>query len=60
MMAQEHSYCLAVEKLLNIQIPLRSQYIRTLFSELTRLMNHILAVTCHALDVGAILLCYGF
>ena len=53
MMAQEHSYCLAVEKLLNIQIPLRSQYIRTLFSELTRLMNHILAVTCHALDVGA-------
>ncbi len=53
MMAQEHSYCLAVEKLLNVQIPLRSQYIRTLFSELTRLMNHILAVTCHALDVGA-------
>jgi NADH dehydrogenase (ubiquinone) Fe-S protein 2 len=53
MMAQEHSYCLATEKLLNVQIPLRAQYIRTLFSELTRLMNHILAVTCHALDVGA-------
>jgi len=53
MMAQEHAYCLAVERLLNVQIPLRAQYIRVLFSELTRLMNHILAVTCHALDVGA-------
>jgi len=53
MMSQEHAYCLAVEKLLNTQIPLRAQYIRTLFSELTRIMNHILAVTCHALDVGA-------
>ena len=53
MMCQEHSYTLAIEKLLNTQIPLRAQYIRTLFSELTRIMNHLLAVSTHALDVGA-------
>ena len=53
MMAQEHAYSLAVEKLLKIQIPLRAQYIRVLFAEITRLLNHLLAVTCHALDVGA-------
>ena len=53
MMAQEHSYCLAIEKLLNCQIPKRSQYIRVLFSELTRILNHLLAVGCHAMDVGA-------
>jgi NADH dehydrogenase (ubiquinone) Fe-S protein 2 len=53
MMCQEHSYALAVEKLLNILIPIRAQYIRTLFSELTRIMNHLLAVSTHALDVGA-------
>ena len=53
MMCQEHSYALSIEKLLNTQIPLRAQYIRTLFSELTRIMNHLLAVSTHALDVGA-------
>ena len=53
MMAQEHSYCLAIEKLLNSQIPKRSQYIRVLFAELTRILNHLLAVGCHAMDVGA-------
>jgi len=53
MMAQEHAYSLAVEKLLKIQVPLRAQYIRVLFAEITRLLNHLLAVTCHALDVGA-------
>jgi len=53
MMAQEHAYSLAVEKLLNCQIPLRAQYIRVLFSEITRILNHLLAVSCHALDVGA-------
>ena len=53
MMCQEHAYALATEKLLNTQIPLRAQYIRVLFSELTRLMNHLLAVSTHALDVGA-------
>merc|ERR1712159_913260 len=41
------------EKLLNISVPLRAKYIRTLFSELTRIMNHLLAVSTHALDVGA-------
>ena len=53
MMSQEHSYCLAVEKLCNIKIPLRSQYIRVLFAEITRILNHLLAVGCHAMDVGA-------
>jgi len=53
MMSQEHAYSLAVEKLLNISVPLRVQYIRVLFSEITRILNHILAVACHALDVGA-------
>jgi len=53
MMIQEHAYSLAIEKLLKIKIPLRAQYIRVLFSEITRILNHLLAVTCHALDVGA-------
>lgn len=54
MMCQEQAYSLAVEKLLNIEVPLRAQYIRILFSEITRLLNHLLAVTCHAMDVGAL------
>jgi NADH dehydrogenase (ubiquinone) Fe-S protein 2 len=54
MMAQELCYSLGVENLLNINVPLRGQYIRVLFSELTRLLNHILAITTHALDVGAL------
>nr|YP_009495474.1 NADH dehydrogenase subunit 7 [Toxarium undulatum]AWQ64121.1 NADH dehydrogenase subunit 7 [Toxarium undulatum] len=53
MMSQEHSYCLAIEKLLNCQIPPRAQYIRVLFAEITRLLNHLLAIGCHAMDVGA-------
>jgi NADH dehydrogenase (ubiquinone) Fe-S protein 2 len=53
MMAQEHGYSLAVEKLLKCNIPLRAQYIRVLFSEITRILNHLLAITTHALDVGA-------
>jgi len=53
MMAQEHVYSLTVEKLLNIKAPLRAQYIRVIFLELTRLLNHLLAITTHALDVGA-------
>lgn len=53
MMAQEHAYSLAVEKLLNCKIPLRAKYIRVLFSEITRILNHLLALTTHALDVGA-------
>jgi NADH dehydrogenase (ubiquinone) Fe-S protein 2 len=51
---QEHTYSLAVEKLLQYQIPLRAMYIRVLFAEITRLLNHLLAVGCHAIDVGAI------
>ena len=54
MMCQEHTYSLAVEKLLNCEVPLRAQYIRVLFSEITRLLNHLLALTCHAMDVGAL------
>ena len=53
MMCQEHAYVLAVEKLLNCNIPIRAQYIRVLFSEITRILNHLLAITCHSLDVGA-------
>ena len=53
MMAQEHGYSLAIEKLLKIKIPLRAQYIRVIFCEITRILNHLLALTTHALDVGA-------
>ena len=53
MMAQEHAYSLAVEKLLKAVVPLRAQYIRVLFCEITRILNHLLALTTHALDVGA-------
>ena len=61
MMVQEHAYSLAIEKLLKIQVPLRAQYIRVMFSEITRILNHLLAVTCHALDVGAMTpLLWGF
>jgi NADH dehydrogenase (ubiquinone) Fe-S protein 2 len=54
MMCQEHGYSMGVEKLLDIEVPLRGQYLRVLFSELTRILNHLLAVTTHALDVGAL------
>jgi len=53
MMAQEHTYSLAVEKIGNIQIPRRAQILRVLFAEITRILNHLLAVGCHAIDVGA-------
>jgi len=53
MMAQEHAYSLAIERLTNTQVPLRSQIIRVIFLEITRIMNHILGITTHALDVGA-------
>jgi len=53
MMAQEHTYSLAVEKLLDIKIPRRAQIIRVLFAEITRILNHLLAIGCHAMDVGA-------
>jgi NADH dehydrogenase (ubiquinone) Fe-S protein 2 len=54
MMAQEQAYSLGVEKLLRCTVPLRAQYIRVLFAELTRILNHLMAVTTHAMDVGAL------
>jgi len=53
-MCQEHTYVLAIEKLLRVKAPLRAQYIRVMFAELTRILNHILNITTYALDVGAI------
>nr|UTM91904.1 NADH dehydrogenase subunit 7 [Hygrochilus parishii] len=52
-MAQEHAHSSAVERLLNCEVPLRAQYIRVLFREITRISNHSLASTTHAMDVGA-------
>ncbi|YP_007516886.1 NADH dehydrogenase subunit 7 (mitochondrion) [Glycine soja] len=52
-MAQEHAHSSAVERLLNCEVPLRAQYIRVLFREITRISNHLLALTTHAMDVGA-------
>lgn len=53
MLSQEHSYCLAIEALTNCKIPERAKYIRVLFAEITRILNHLLAVGCHAMDIGA-------
>jgi NADH dehydrogenase (ubiquinone) Fe-S protein 2 len=53
MMAQEHTYSLAVEKIGNFRIPERAKVIRVIFAEITRILNHLLAVGCHAMDVGA-------
>ena len=52
-MCQEHAYALAIEKLLQIDVPKRGQYIRVLFSEITRILNHLLWLGAHALDIGA-------
>lgn len=54
MMANEHAYSLAIEKLLQCKVPIRAQNIRVLFSEITRILNHLLAICCHAMDVGAL------
>jgi NADH:ubiquinone oxidoreductase subunit D len=54
MMIQEHAFILAVEKLLHKEITLRAQYIRVMFSEITRILNHIMSLTTHAMDVGAL------
>lgn len=53
MMCNEHAYCLAVEKLLNVQVPVRAQYIRVMFDEITRILNHLMWIGAHALDIGA-------
>ena len=53
-MNQEHAYCLAIEKLLDIEVPRRGQFIRVLYSEIGRILSHLLNVTTQALDVGAL------
>ena len=53
MMCNEHAYCMAIEKLLGVQVPLRAQYIRVMFDEITRVLNHLMSIGSHALDVGA-------
>lgn len=53
MMCNEHGYVLAVEKLLGIEAPVRAQYIRVMFDEITRLLNHLMWLGAHALDIGA-------
>lgn len=53
MMAQEHAYSLAIEKLVYSKVPIRAQIIRVLFAEITRILNHIMGLTTHALDIGA-------
>ncbi|MEK9597151.1 MAG: NADH-quinone oxidoreductase subunit D [Rhodospirillaceae bacterium] len=60
-MAQEHTFALAVEKLLDVEVPQRGQYVRVLFSEISRVLNHILNITTFAIDVGAMTpLLWGF
>ncbi|HEX4583227.1 MAG TPA: NADH-quinone oxidoreductase subunit D [Burkholderiaceae bacterium] len=53
MMANEHAYVMAIERLLGIEVPLRAQYIRVMFDEITRLLNHLLWIGAHGLDIGA-------
>jgi len=53
MMVNEHAYVMAIEKLLQLEVPLRAQYIRVMFDEITRILNHLLWLGSHALDVGA-------
>jgi len=61
MMCNEHAYCLAIEKLMGIEVPERAQYIRVMFSEITRLLNHLLWLGCHGMDCGAMnMLIYCF
>jgi NADH-quinone oxidoreductase subunit D len=52
-MCMEHSYVLAIEKLLDLEVPLRAQYLRVFFAELTRISNHLLNIGSHVMDVGA-------
>jgi len=53
MMVNEHAYCMAIEKLAGVEVPLRARYIRVMFDEVTRILNHLLWLGAHALDVGA-------
>ena len=56
MMCNEHAYVLAIEKLLDVDIPVRAKYIRVMFDEITRIMNHLLWLGAHAMDIGAMTL----
>ena len=61
MMSNEHAYCLAIEKLIGVDVPMRAQYIRVMFSEITRLLNHLMWLGAHGLDCGAMnMLIYCF
>ncbi|MBM5571172.1 MULTISPECIES: NADH-quinone oxidoreductase subunit D [Deefgea] len=53
MMSNEHAYCMAIEKLLNLDVPIRAQYIRVMFDEITRVLNHLLWIGAHGIDCGA-------
>jgi len=53
MMVNEHAYVMAIERLLGVEVPIRAQYIRVMFDEITRILNHLLWIGAHALDVGA-------
>jgi NADH-quinone oxidoreductase subunit D len=53
MMSNEHAYVMAIERLLGVEVPLRAQYIRVMFDEITRILNHLLWIAGHGLDVGA-------
>ena len=53
MMCNEHAYVMAIEKLLGVDVPVRAQYIRVMFDEITRILNHLMWIGSHALDVGA-------
>ena len=53
MMSNEHAYVMAIEKMLGLEVPIRAQYIRVMFDEITRILNHLLWLGAHALDVGA-------
>jgi NADH-quinone oxidoreductase subunit D len=53
MMANEHAYVMTIEKMLGLEVPIRAQYIRVMFDEITRVLNHLLWLGAHALDVGA-------
>src|SRR5512141_2420995 len=53
MMCNEHAYVMAIEKLVGVEVPIRAQYIRVMFDEITRILNHLMWIGAHALDVGA-------
>lgn len=61
MMSNEHAYCMAIERLLGIEVPLRAQYIRVMYDEITRVLNHLMWIGSHGLDVGAMtMILYAF